>query len=123
MGLRHWGMWGSSTVLHQQDGPQRRRQVHLALCVSECVRVCVFFVFVYRQSMELSGNSPRGGAFPGRQDGGSMVLGAGSTFSESSILSAVPSQLMWNLVTRGLDASMFLWSCEEEEEEEEEEAP
>lgn len=66
----------------------------------------------YKQSMELSGTSPSGGAFPGVQDGGSMALGAGSTFSESSIFSAHPSQLMWNLVTRGLEARMFLWSWE-----------
>ena len=49
---------------------------------------------VYKQSMELSGSSPRGGALPGRQDGGSMELDAGSTFSESSIRSAQPSQFM-----------------------------
>lgn len=65
----------------------------------------------YKQSIELSGMSPRGGAFPGMEVGGSMVLGAGSTFSESSILSIVASQLMWNRVTRGLDAKMFLCSC------------
>ncbi len=64
----------------------------------------------YKQSMELSGTSPSGGAFPRVQDGGSMALGAGSTFSESSIFSAHPSQLIWNLVTRGLEAKMFLWS-------------
>lgn len=64
------------------------------------------------QSMELSGNSPRGGILAGKQDGGSMLLtlGDGSTFSQSSILSAAPSQLMWKRVTRGLDAKMFLWS-------------
>lgn len=64
------------------------------------------------QSMELSGNSPRGGILVGKQDGGSMLLtlGDGSTFSQSSSLSATPSQLMWKRVTRGLDAKMFLWS-------------
>lgn len=64
----------------------------------------------YKQSMELSGTSPSGGALPGVQDGGSMALGAGSTFSESSIFSAHPSQLIWNLVTRGFEARMFLCS-------------
>lgn len=64
----------------------------------------------YKQSMELSGISPSGGAFPGGHDGGSITLGAGSTFSESSIFSELPSQLMWNRVTRGFDARMFLWS-------------
>lgn len=67
----------------------------------------------YKQSIELSGMSPRDGAFPGMEEGGSMLLGAGSTFSESSILSIVASQLIWNRVTRGLDAKMFLWSCDE----------
>lgn len=66
----------------------------------------------YKQSMELSGTSPSGGALPGVQDGGSIAFGAGSTFSESSIFSAHPSQLMWNLVTRGFEARMFLWSYE-----------
>lgn len=67
----------------------------------------------YMQSMELSGISPRGGIFPGAQDGGSMplMLGDGSTFSQSSILSANPSQLMWKRVTRGLEAKIFRWSC------------
>ncbi|GAA6089125.1 uncharacterized [Tachysurus ichikawai] len=65
---------------------------------------------IYKQSMELSGISPSGGAFPGRQDGGSITFGDGSTFSESSIFSEQPSQLMWNRVTRGFDARMFLWS-------------
>lgn len=64
----------------------------------------------YKQSIEFSGSIPKGGALPGRQDGGSMELEDGSTFSESSIRSAQPSQLMWNLVTRGFDARMFLWS-------------
>lgn len=64
----------------------------------------------YKQSMELSGISPSGGAFPGGHDGGSITLGAGSTFSESSIFSELPSQLMWNRVTRGFEAKMFLWS-------------
>lgn len=66
----------------------------------------------YMQSMELSGISPRGGILPGIQDGGSMplMLGDGSTFSLSSILSAEPSQLMWKRVTRGLEAKIFLWS-------------
>lgn len=64
------------------------------------------------KSMELSGISPRGGIFPGIQDGGSMplTLGDGSTFSQSSILSAKPSQLIWKRVTRGLEAKIFLWS-------------
>lgn len=66
---------------------------------------------LYKQSIELSGMSPRGGALLGMEVGGSMVLGAGSTFSESSILSKVASQLMWKRVTRGLDAKMFLCSC------------
>lgn len=39
-----------------------------------------------------------------------MEFDVGSTFSESSIRSAQPSQFMWNLVTRGFDARMFLWS-------------
>lgn len=66
------------------------------------------------QSMELSGISPRGGIFPGMHDGGSMLLmlGDGSTFSQSSILSAKPSQLIWKRVTRGLEANIFLWSWE-----------
>lgn len=66
----------------------------------------------HMQSMELSGISPRGGAFAGIQDGGSMLLtlGDGSTFSLSSILSANPSQLIWKRVTRGLEAKIFLWS-------------
>lgn len=64
----------------------------------------------YKQSIELSGNNPRGGALPGRHDGGSIEFDEGSTFSESSIRSAQPSQLMWNLVTRGFDARIFLWS-------------
>lgn len=72
------------------------------------VVVCEF----YKQSIELSGMSPRGGALPGMEVGGSMVLGAGSTFSESSILSTVASQFMWKRVTRGFDAKMFLCSCE-----------
>lgn len=64
------------------------------------------------QSIELSGISPRDGIFPGIQDGGSMLLmlGDGSTFSLSSILSAKPSQLIWKRVTRGLEAKIFLWS-------------
>lgn len=65
---------------------------------------------LYKQSMEFSGSIPRGGAFPGRQDGGSMEFEAGSTFSVSSIRSAQASQFMWNLVTRGFDARIFLWS-------------
>ncbi len=67
----------------------------------------------YMQSMELSGIRPRGGIFPGAQDGGSipLMLGDGSTFSLSSILSATPSQLIWKRVTRGLEAKIFLWSC------------
>lgn len=64
----------------------------------------------YKQSIELSGSNPRGGALPGRHDGGSMEFDEGSTFSESSIRSAQPSQLIWNLVTRGFDARIFLWS-------------
>lgn len=64
----------------------------------------------YKQSIELSGNNPRGGALPGRHDGGSIEFEEGSTFSESSIRSAQPSQLIWNLVTRGFDARIFLWS-------------
>ena len=68
------------------------------------------YVSLYKQSIELSGSNPMGGALPGRQDGGSIELGAGSTFSESSILSAHPSQLIWNLVTRGFEAKIFLWS-------------
>lgn len=63
---------------------------------------------LYKQSMELSGRIPKGGALPGRQDGGSMEFDVGSTFSESSILSAQPSQFIWNLVTRGFDAKIFL---------------
>lgn len=65
---------------------------------------------LYKQSMELSGRSPRGGALPGRQGGGSIEFESGSTFSESSIRSAQPSQFIWNLVTRGFDAKIFLWS-------------
>lgn len=68
----------------------------------------------HMHSMELSANCPSGGSiFAGKQEGGSMLpmLGDGSTFSQSSILSAAPSQLMWKRVTRGLDAKMFLWSC------------
>lgn len=65
---------------------------------------------LYKQSIELSGSNPRGGALPGRQDGGSMEFDVGSTFSESSIRSAQPSQFIWNLVTRGFDARIFLWS-------------
>jgi len=66
----------------------------------------------YMQSMEFSGISPIGGIFPGKQDGGSMplMLGDGSTFSPSSILSAEPSQLIWKRVTRGFEAKMFLRS-------------
>lgn len=64
----------------------------------------------YKQSIELSGNNPRGGALPGRHDGGSIEFDEGSTFSESSMRSAHPSQLIWNLVTRGFDARIFLWS-------------
>lgn len=64
----------------------------------------------YKQSIELSGNKPRGGALPGINDGGSIEFEEGSTFSESSIRSAQPSQLIWNLVTRGFDARIFLWS-------------
>ncbi len=74
--------------------------------------VVVVVFRLYKQSIELSGMSPRGGALPGMEVGGSMALGAGSTFSESSILSSVASQLMWKRVTRGLDAKMFLCSCE-----------
>lgn len=65
-------------------------------------------------SMELSASCPSGGSIlAGKQEGGNMApaLGDGSTFSQSSILSAAPSQLMWKRVTRGLDAKMFLWSC------------
>lgn len=58
--------------------------------------------------MELSGSIPKDGAFPGRQDGGSMEFDVGSTFSQSSIRSAQPSQFMWNRVTRGFDARIFL---------------
>lgn len=68
-------------------------------------------MLLYKQSIELSGSNPNGVFFPGRHDGGSMEFDVGSTFSESSILSAEPSQFMWNLVTRGFDARMFLWSC------------
>ena len=70
----------------------------------------------YMQSMELSGISPRGGIFPVIQEGGSMppMLGDGSTFSLSSILSAKPSQLIWKRVTRGLEAKIFLWSWNNE---------
>lgn len=64
----------------------------------------------YKQSIELSGSIPIGGALPGRQDGGSMEFEVGSTFSESSIRSAQPSQFIWNLVTRGFEARIFLWS-------------
>lgn len=39
-----------------------------------------------------------------------MEFDVGSTFSESSIRSAEPSQFMWNRVTRGFEARMFLWS-------------
>lgn len=63
---------------------------------------------LYKQSMELSGSNPKDGAFPGRQDGGSMEFDVGSTFSQSSIRSAQPSQFMWNRVTRGFDARIFL---------------
>lgn len=63
---------------------------------------------LYKQSIELSGSMPTGGALPGKQDGGSMELDVGSTFSESSIFSAQPSQFMWNLVTRGFEARIFL---------------
>lgn len=77
---------------------------HIYYFMNEVIVVCQF----YKQSMELSGMSPRGGALPGMEVGGSMVLGAGSTFSESSILSIVASQLMWKRVTRGFDAKMFL---------------
>lgn len=63
---------------------------------------------LYKQSIELSGSNPKGGALPGRQDGGSMEFDVGSTFSESSIRSAHPSQFIWNLVTRGFDARIFL---------------
>lgn len=70
----------------------------------------------YMKSIELSGISPRGGIFPGIQDGGSipLTLGEGSTFSLSSILSAEPSQLIWKRVTRGLEAKIFLWSYNDE---------
>lgn len=70
---------------------------------------------LYKQSIELSGSIPKGGALPGRQDGGSMEFDAGSTFSQSSIRSAQPSQFIWNLVTRGFDARIFLWSWKEED--------
>lgn len=65
---------------------------------------------LYKQSIELSGSNPNGVFFPGRHDGGSMEFDVGSTFSESSIRSAEPSQFMWNRVTRGFEARMFLWS-------------
>lgn len=70
----------------------------------------------HMQSMELSGISARGGIFAGIQEGGSMplTLGEGSTFSQSSILSPKPSQLIWKRVTRGLEAKMFLWSWKTE---------
>lgn len=44
-----------------------------------------------------------------------MEFDVGSTFSESSIRSAQPSQFMWNLVTRGFDARMFLWSLKKKD--------
>ena len=69
----------------------------------------------YRQSIELPDSSPTGNALPAKQEEGTMLLlllllGEGSTFSLSSILSEQPSQLIWNRVTRGLEARMFLCS-------------
>lgn len=94
--------------------PHRNVHWHPSNKMRFCAENCRLYgvALLYKQSIELSGSNPSGVFFPGRHEGGSMEFDVGSTFSESSIRSAEPSQFIWNLVTRGFDAKMFLWSCE-----------
>lgn len=85
----------------------------MRFCAENCHPYSV--ALLYKQSIELSGSNPNGVFFPGRHEGGSMEFEVGSTFSESSIRSAEPSQFIWNRVTRGFDAKMFLWSWKKDE--------